>query len=226
VFAAARDRPLDTLVAVARCVVCALLLGACGFSHGTAPASDGSVVVSDVASDAAPDAGFDAARDCPVSYGDTLASSASRYRIIETVDTAWPQLALCKEETGYTHAAVVASMQEIVELDALLDGKTTTTRFFLGGVQSPTATTMTGDWITFGGAPLLQSAWYTPENEPDDGGDGLENQTSQLLIIDRTLPYLHDAAGITAYGIVCECDGVPLHPTAASYIDQDPNNPN
>ena len=208
-----------------RCVVCALLFAACKFSHGVLQ-QDADIVVADVASDSAADAGFDAARDCPVSYGDTLPSQTSRYLIVQTIGTGWPQLALCNEAPSRTHAIVLGSMTEIVELDALLDGKSTIDRFYIGGVQSPTATTMTGDWITFDGAPLLQTAWYTNENEPDDGGDGLENQTSQLLIFDRLLPYLHDAAGVSSYGVLCECDGVPMHPTAANYIDQDPNNPN
>jgi hypothetical protein len=93
-------------------------------------------------------------------------------------------------------------------------------------VQSPSATARDGDWIGFDGKPLLTSAWHTPENEPDDGGDGVENHEQQLLIFDRTLTYFHDATGVTAYGIVCECDGVPVHPTAQSYVDTDPNNPN
>jgi hypothetical protein len=183
-------------------------------------------VTADVAGDAAPDAGFDAARDCPVRYADTLPSQSSRYLIVQAAATAWPQLAICDEAPAVTHAIVLGSQQELVELDALLDGKSTIDRFYVGAVQNPTATTMTGDWITFDGAPLLQSAWYTPENEPDDGGDGVENQTSQLLIFDRVLPYLHDAAGISTYGVICECDGVPVHPTAASYLALDPNNPN
>ena len=70
------------------------------------------------------------------------------------------------------------------------------------------------------------SAWHTPENEPDDGGDVFEDHAQQLLIIDRTLQYFHDATGPGPYGVVCECDGVPMHPTAQAYVDADPNNPN
>ena len=85
---------------------------------------------------------------------------------------------------------------------------------------------MTADWIGFDGAPLLASAWHTPENEPDDLGDGVENQQQQLLILDRMLQYFHDATGPGPYGVICECDGVPVNPTAQLYVDTDPNNPN
>ena len=56
--------------------------------------------------------------------------------------------------------------------------------------------------ISFHGAPLITSAWHTNESEPDDGGDVIENQQQQLLIIDPALPYFHDATGISAYGII------------------------
>ena len=202
-------------------------LAACRFPTGSA-ARDGAIDAEpDAAEVDAVDAAFNPATDCPVSYADTLASSSSRYQIVQTLGTGWPQLALCNTDLpGRTHAATLETLQEVVELDALLDARLTIDRFYVGGVQSPTATAMNAGWIGFDGKPLLMSAWYTPENEPDDGADGIENQTAQLLIIDHQLPYFHDAAGISVYGVVCECDGVPVHPTAQTYVDTDPNNPN
>ena len=216
-----------------RRVWAALVLGACSFSHGSSP-SDGATdpradaaADGDVRADAAPgDAPpFDAAL-CPASYADTLAASKSRYRIDQTLMTAWPLLEACKQDhLGWTHAVVFDSMAELTELDILLDSRATTSRFWIGGVQNPAATTTNAGWIGFGGAPLLASAWHTPENEPDDL-DGTENGGQQLLILDRMLQYFHDATGPGPYGVICECDGVPVHPTAQQYVDTDPNNPN
>jgi hypothetical protein len=209
-------------------VCVALPLSACRFDHGHVPGDAALVDAVDASGDARTDARtFDPATDCPKSYALSLPSSPTRYRVVQTPSPPWPHFAVCDADLqNATHAVVLGSMQEITELDAALDAMNTVARFYVGGVQSPTATTMAGDWIAFDGAPLLQTAWHTNENEPDDGGDGSENQTSQLLIIDRNLAYLHDAAGLSSYGVICECDGVPVHPTAASYVALDPNNPN
>ena len=163
-----------------------------------------------------------------MAYTATLPSSSSRYLVDQTADLAWPKLARCNGDLpGKTHAIVFGAMQEVVELDALLDGAGTIDRFYAGGVQSPTATVRDADWVGFDGKVLLMSAWHTPENEPDDGAtDLVEDHGQQLLIFDRTLQYLHDATGVSAYGVICECDGVPVHPTAQGYVDTDPNNPN
>jgi hypothetical protein len=121
---------------------------------------------------------------------------------------------------------VFDSMQELVELDALLDATRTVTRYYVGGVQDPQAVTRDQGWIAFDGTPLLPGAWYLPENEPDDGAvDLIENQGQQLLILDTVLPYFHDATGVTAYGVVCECDGQPVAAIARTHVDNDPNHP-
>jgi hypothetical protein len=208
--------------------LCVLGLAGCEFAPG-AGARDAAI---DDATDAprdggvdSSDSGFDPARDCPASYVETLPSSTSRYRYVLTADTAWPLLAACKADLiGATHAIVFDTMQEVLDLEKVLDARMTIERFWAGGVQHPMASGTTTGWIGFDGEAVL-GAWRTEENEPDDL-DGMENQGQQLLIFDRTLTYFHDATGPGPYGVVCECDGVPVHPTAQAYVDMDPNNPN
>lgn len=200
-----------------RCWVLSLV--ACKFAPGTVPND----LPPDASIDAPPDArAFDPAQDCPSSYLVIVPSTTSRYRVITDLATFWPHEAACNADLpGRTHAAVLDDMQELVEVAAQ-----TTIRVYVGGVQSPTAVATSSDWITFHGAPLIATAWHTNESEPDDGGDLIENHESQLLIIDPALPYFHDAAGISLYGILCECDGIAVDPTARAFIDADPNNPN
>src|SRR5678815_1256769 len=151
----------------------------------------------------APDAAFNPALDCPASYGATLTSTAStsRYRVITTAAQFWTHNATCNaDRPGVTHAASLGTMQEMLELDALLDAISTLDRYYLGGIQDPQATATNQGWIWLDGTPLLQTAWYLPEGEPDDGNSGTEVHNSQLVIIDRLLQYLHDATGTSAYG--------------------------
>jgi hypothetical protein len=180
--------------------------------------------------DAGPDApAFDPATDCPPSYTASLASTAatSRYRVITTTGTFWPQNATCNSDRpGVTHAVTLGTMQELIELKAHLDTVSTLDRYYLGGVQDPQATAASQGWIWFDGTPLLQTAWYQPEGEPDDANSGVEAHNAQLVIIDRTLTYFHDASGTSSYGIVCECDGTPVAATAQDFVDRDPKNPN
>jgi len=217
---------------VARWIAIALVSSGCQFTHGALPAmdasapSDGDRAGSDTKLDARP---FDPLTDCPGAYDVTLPPSPSRYRVITTVATFWVQDPICNSDApGLTHAIVLDSMTEVTDLEAHLDATQVLERYFIGGVQSPTATTPVADWIAFDGSPLLQTAWHTPESEPDDlePGNLVENQQQQLAIFDRRLTHLHDATGPGPYGIVCECDGVPVHPKATTYVDTDPNNPN
>jgi hypothetical protein len=215
----------------------ALVIGctACSFTPGTLTRDgdiDGDIVGDDAANggDAAPlDSGFDPATDCPGTYNVMLAATAaiSRYRIVTTLDVYWPHDALCRaDRPGATHPVSLQTQQEIVDLTLYLDTTQTLDRYYVGGVQQPDATTPAGGWVAFDGTDHVQTAWHTPENEPDDGGDTIENQGQQLMILDRLLEYLHDATGVSAYGVVCECDGIPVHPKADVYVTQDPNNPN
>lgn len=196
-------------------------LAACGFQSPMS-APDGAP--------AGPDAAvFDPATDCPPSYTASLASTAatSRYRVITTTGPFWPHNATCNaDRPGATHAMAPGTMQELTELKAHLDTASTLDRYYLGGVQDPQATAVNQGWIWFDGTPLPQTAWYQLENEPDDNNSGTEAHNSQLVIIDRLLTYLHDATGTSSYGIVCECDGAPVAPTAQDFVDRDPTNPN
>lgn len=207
-----------------------LAAAACGFDAPRG-APDGPPADPDAAApDAVPDAPpFDPVAACPPAYATQLASTSatSRYRVITTPARFWPHNADCNDDlSGVTHAATLGTMQELLELKAHLDTLPSMTRYYLGGVQDPQAAAANEGWIWFDDTPLLQTAWHTPEDEPDDANAGNEDHNQQLLIIDRELTYLHDAAGVTSYGIVCECDGAPVTATARRFVDEDPVNPN
>jgi hypothetical protein len=214
--------------------IAVMVLGACSFTPGSlardAAVASGDTQVGDTQADDARenDAGFDLST-CPGAYDVTLASTStvSRYRVVTALDVFWPHYALCNNDlVGATHAVAFQTQIELTELEALLDATQTLNRYYVGGVQTASAASPSADWLSFDGALLLQTAWHTPESEPDDGGDMIENQGQQLLILDRLLPYLHDATGVSLYGVICECDGVAVHPSAVDAVMQDPNNPN
>jgi hypothetical protein len=211
--------------AVRALLVAIVVLGGCSFrAQSGAPGAAEVDAAAGVVDAPRP---FDPVTDCPGAYGTMLPSSTSRYRVITTLATFWPHDATCNDDVpGATHAVVLETMQELVELDAVLDATQTLDRYYVGGIQDPQATVRTAGWISFDGEPLLQTAWYAPEFEPDDGGlDLIEDHGQQLVILDRLLQYLHDAAGVTAYGIVCECDGRRVAEKAKAFVVGDPNNP-
>ena len=200
----------------------AALLAACRFDLPRASSGDAS-------SPDAPTDAFDPAAQCPATYTTALASTSatSRYRVITALATFWPHNAACNADLpGVTHAASIGTMQELVELKIALDGIATLDRYYVGGVQDPQATVVNQGWIWFDGTPLLQTAWYAAEGEPDDANVGTEAHKQQLLIFDRLLTYLHDSTGASPYGIVCECDGTPVTAMAQDFVDRDPSNPN
>ena len=171
---------------------------------------------------------FDPAADCPATYTVALPSTmaTSRYRVIDTAALAWDGFAACDADGAtIVHAMSIGSMTELTELVTAV-ATAVQTRFYIGGVQDPTATTPGALWINFDGTALLDTAWYTPEAEPNDLDDGDEtDHEQQLLIIDKTLQYLHDAVGNTVYGTICECDGTGTSATARAFVDADPNHP-
>jgi hypothetical protein len=199
-------------------------LAACGFKSPARSFDD--------APDApdAPDAHvFDPAAECPAAYTAQLPSTAatSRYRVITALAQFWPHNATCNaDRPGVTHAATLNTMAELLELKTLVDGLSLLDRYYLGGIQDPQATAVNQSWIWFTGTPLLQTAWHLPEGEPDDANGGTEIHSQQLVIFDRLLTYLHDATGTSTYGIVCECDNMPVTAQAQGFVDRDPNNPN
>jgi len=214
---------------MARCAALALVaaLAACSFRSAT-HSPDDSPTDAATAEAGAPDA-FDPAAGCPASYATQLPSTAStsRYRVITALAAFWPHNATCNSDrAGATHAAVLNTMTELLELKAHVDGVSALDRYYLGGIQDPQSTMTNRGWIWFDGTPLLQTAWHTPEGEPDDSNAGTEVHFQQLVILDRLLTYLHDATGTATYGVVCECDGTPVTAMAQAFVDTDPNNPN
>jgi hypothetical protein len=204
-------------------------LAACGFESPRG-SPDGAPTPSEAGPpDAAPDPTFDPAAECPSTYTVSLPSTAStsRYRVITALAQFWPHNTTCNaDRPGVTHAATLGTMQELTELKTGLDAASTLERYYLGGIQDPQATAPNQGWIWFDGTSLLQTAWHTPEEEPDDANSGTERHGQQLVILDRRLTYLHDAAGVSSYGIVCECDGTPVTAMAQDFVDRDPVNPN
>jgi hypothetical protein len=210
-------------------------LAACNFTApgGTGQGSDAAVDPDAAEPDAAvPDAmrAFDPALDCPDTYTVQLASTmaTSRYRVIGDLQSFWDHNAACNSHRpGVTHAAVLGTMQEAMQLKAHLDNTSVYDRFYIGGVQDPAATDANEGWLGFDGMGLLPTAWHTPEGEPNDNnGLGNELHREQLLVFDRDDPYFHDAGGALLNGVVCECDGQPVAAAAQGFIDGDPNNPN
>lgn len=214
-----------------RAAVVLVVCAACSFrlpGTGNGTTVDGAPADSVDAPPQDGDRAFDPAADCPPGYTLALPSTmaTSRYRVIDTAVLAWDGFAMCEaEDAAIAHAMSIGSMTELTELTAAV-GTAVQIRFYIGGVQDPTATTPGALWVNFDGTTLLDGAWYTPEAEPNDLDDGDEtDHEQQLLIIDKTLLYLHDAVGNTPYGAICECDGAAVAASARGFVDADPNKP-
>ena len=107
--------------------------------------------------------------------------------------------------------------------------------FGVGAVQSPSATTVGGGWITFHDQSLMPELWgiYTGIQQPDDAAVGTtpspedHQQNVAFLDVDSTgvNPYLRDGNGNGGYAFLCECDGIPVGPLALTYVAGDINRP-
>ncbi len=225
-----------------------LVLGGCSFSvpGGGVQRDDAmpdtrpldAAVGSDTAIDAAPDASI-TPLVCPGTYI-VIPGSVTKYRPIYTVGSYWQHEASCEADTldKSTHAAVIDSLAEALALRTYLLAQTPVYRTYgVGAVQSPTATTVGGGWVDFRDRVLDPSLWgtYAGVQQPDDtavsGQASTENHEQNLAFLDLdstgTNPYLRDGnGGGNNYVFLCECDGLPVGPTARSYVDLDVNNPN
>lgn len=217
--------------------LCSFVDPACSSGRRYGDGGDlGGSCVSDGSIDAppgSPDAAVDALPlVCPVTYTVSLPSTTTRYRIIPTDDVYWDHAASCEADAaGKTHAAVLDTVQEAIDLEvelALVTPMPNQGRFYVGAVQRPDATERDQDWIGLTGAPVSTGLWGIAASmqQPDDGGSATENQVEQLAVIQVGATYLLDVRGNASYGMVCECDGLAIDATAAQYVADDPNNPN
>ncbi|MGE0550800.1 MAG: hypothetical protein AB7R00_27290 [Kofleriaceae bacterium] len=226
----------------------AMLCG-CGFSVATVP-EDGDVAmpIDDAMPDGAAmldgsDPAPDPLSDCPARYTLSIYDGirTSRYYVdvaaMPAVGSFWTNHADCSDDsTGKTHLPVIDSPAEAVALDdALTAMGLGTTRFYAGAVQSPQAIGANAGWITLTGEPVTPALWGTLSGElqPNDS-DGIEslpdatspsNHEEQIAVLNFTVGYLYDAAGTSAYRVMCECDGKPIAAAADLYIRFDPNHP-
>jgi len=169
---------------------------------------------------------------CPPAY--TLTIGSSKYAVTATNRMAWTQSDLCNGDLpGSTHLASLDTVGEAMQLRAQLLVQPTQpvgSRYFVGAVQDPLATTVGAGWVTFAGQPVDLALWSNfgvNGVEPDDNGNLVEDREEQLAVIDLTVTsgYLVDLSGLGNSGAVCECDGIPIASVAQKYIQEDPNKP-
>jgi len=167
--------------------------------------------------------------DCPANYNVSIASTAltSRYRLITMGAPYWSQEALCAADLpGATHLLIPENVQEMIELSQYIEPIISGLAWATGVVQSPTAATVSSDWIRFDGVAVDPAIWAS--GEPDDNDGNEANHSSQIGEIDTRPAFqrMYDQTGDTYPVAICECDGKPISATARMYIENDPNNPN
>src|SRR4051812_30916837 len=162
----------------------------------------------------APDAGVEAA-SCPSSYGIRLPGSGSAYRLIPDGRPAWTQSDACAADLpGATHLVVLDSRAELDGATALVGAPTTAlagNAIWVGAVQQSSATQPTAGWLWLDGTAV--TGWGGAE--PNDRG-GQENHEEQFARIEKGKLYLQDSAGNSNSSALCECDGKPIVPAAAT----------
>jgi hypothetical protein len=153
---------------------------------------------------------------CPPSYDVTIPSSTTVYRVIDSDGTFAAQHAACTADLpGATHLASLDTAAEITELrDMLVARAVRTGNHYVGVAQQPNQPNTTDGWFTFNGGPMPQNMWSAGQPNDDVAG---ENNEENLAAI-NTADMLNDATGDYAYPALCECDGIPIDPTVATYI--------
>lgn len=154
---------------------------------------------------------------CPSGYQVSLASSTSRYRVTSEDKLMRVHHDACKADSIVgTHLVALDDVQEMAELAAVLKTVQAPTlgRFYVGAVQLPGSSTVAVGWIDITGRLHDPALWRL--GEPDDLDD-TENAMEQLAVINSS-DQLLDVSGGTAYGAVCECDGLPVDATAEAAI--------
>lgn len=161
-----------------------------------------------------PDAGFVPAL-CPSGYNlGSTTSPNSRYRVIDTQAPFATQHADCSDDSaaGWTHLVTFGSQEEAQDAaDMIL------AQFFYVGLAQPLNQPSPGaGWAWFDGSTTI-TAWETVLAQPDDQ-NGSENNVQNLAGADAGNGVLQDVGGQASYEAICECDGIPIDPTVASWL--------
>jgi hypothetical protein len=191
------------------------MLAGCGFEHGRL--DDPTIgSTADGGTDGATAIDTPAPVTCPSSYTMTLPSTTTKYRVIATPAAFASHHAACnQDQSGGTHLASFETATEAMEMrDAILAMSSPPgTQFYVGAVQKPSQTTTTTGWYVFTGGPLDPSLWVSTPND-DNAGENNEENLGAL----NTGDLMHDVTGDLAYPAICECDGLTIDATVASYI--------
>ena len=155
---------------------------------------------------------------CPASYTITLPSTASRYRVSDAAVNVFDAHRDCADdEPGATHLVNIQTLAEGAELGPHMDAQPMQPaqgRFYVGAVQRLGQTNVAANWIYLDGQDVFATMWRS--SEPDDLDD-LEDGREQFTVIsDERL--LIDVGGYSDYGMICECDGIPIAPETAAVL--------
>jgi hypothetical protein len=188
------------------------LLTACGFEAPSGVPIDAKV-------DAAPDARrFDPRLDCPASYDITLSGQTSRYRMILEGHNVVQQNAACAaDQIGATHLVALDDVNEIAVVQARVNTTAGLSQgcVWVGGVQLRDQVNDSTGWLMITGGPL--APMWDPA-EPNDGGDNVENNVENYVILGGGRASQIDVGGGPTFGAMCECDGKPVDPAATAAI--------
>jgi len=153
---------------------------------------------------------------CPMGYTNNTvtASPNSRYRIITQSAGFSTQYTACRDDhPGWTHLVVLDTTMEATQIHASLAGNS----YYVGAVQPPDqATTGTG-WLQLTGEAVPTDVWES--GQPNDNGDGVENNEQNLTAVDDSSALMNDVAGGYQFLGVCECDGKPIAPAALAALN-------
>jgi len=153
--------------------------------------------------------------ECPPSYTIKVASSSSKFRVIDAMAPFTSQHQVCNaDQPGRTHLESPETADEATDLRAMLvNAGKPGGNYYIGVVQKPSQAQPADSWFVFTGEALPGAVWVV---QPGDDIVG-ENNEENLGAI-NTVDMMHDVTGDFAYPAICECDGLPIDPTVAGYI--------
>jgi len=159
---------------------------------------------------------------CPAQYVQINATrTTTRYRLVTPQGTFLQHATNCNDDlVGATHLATPQTAQELDDLSQWIDPMPNTgAQFWLGVVQDPNALLPDARWILLDDTNVPLDLWKP--GDPNDS-DGDENRQEQFAYFDKS-PInrrMTDTPGNTGHGGVCECDGVPIGPSATVFVQQ------
>jgi hypothetical protein len=170
----------------------------------------------DGGSDGPGDAAFDVSM-CPPDYS-LLLWPGSKFRHFDSLGQAWEVSDHCNDDlAGATHLAVADSAEKLSALHGALTMRSRT-RWWIGGVQSITATGLLDEWYWVTGEPVDPMLWNP--TQPNDGDNNEAGHTEQFMVLEETRIGLVDYGGNNTAEGLCECDGRPVPAHVSLSIDQ------